>query len=91
MKRLTLTKLRDIDRELLMAARSAMEGAYNPYSNFFVGAAVLQQSRKIQQEAFGVVLDDLFRLDYCGEVDNNERRIHGCMQEAESSDNTSGC
>jgi cytidine deaminase len=41
MKRLTLTKLRDIDRELLMAARSAMEGAYNPYSNFFVGAAVL--------------------------------------------------
>lgn len=47
MKRLTLSKLRDIDRELLIAARSAMEGAYNPYSNFFVGAAVLTADNSI--------------------------------------------
>jgi cytidine deaminase len=47
MKRVALKNLRDIDKELLMSARSAMEGAYNPYSNFFVGAAVLTADNSI--------------------------------------------
>ena len=47
MKRIAFKKLREIDRELLMSARAAMEGAYNPYSNFFVGSAVLTADSSI--------------------------------------------
>src|SRR4030042_7048113 len=37
---ITLEQLTTQDRDLLDAATKAMEGAYNPYSNFFVGAAL---------------------------------------------------
>ena len=40
MKKIPFSKLGPSARELLEAAREAMEGAYNPYSNFFVGAAL---------------------------------------------------
>lgn len=41
MKHTTFKKLRVEDQALLRAARVAMEGAYNPYSQFFVGSALL--------------------------------------------------
>jgi len=40
-------KLTSIERELLTAAKNAMENAYNPYSHFYVGAAVLTREGKI--------------------------------------------
>jgi cytidine deaminase len=40
LKKITFSKLRTSDQELLLAARDAMEQAYNPYSRFFVGAAL---------------------------------------------------
>lgn len=40
MKKMPFTKLSHSNQELLQAAREAMEGAYNPYSNFYVGAAL---------------------------------------------------
>lgn len=40
MKKHTFAKLRSADQQLLLAAREAMEQAYNPYSQFFVGAAL---------------------------------------------------
>jgi len=40
-------KLKPIERELLIAAKNAMENAYNPYSHFYVGAAVLTRSGNI--------------------------------------------
>ena len=35
------------DKRLLVAARKALELAYNRYSHFFVGAAVLTKNRKV--------------------------------------------
>jgi len=35
------------DKKLLDAAEEAMKRAYNPYSNFFVGAAILTKNGKI--------------------------------------------
>lgn len=40
MKKRSFTSLSKADRELLKAAETAMETAYNPYSRFFVGAAL---------------------------------------------------
>lgn len=40
-------ELSDIQRKLLDAATAAMEGAYNPYSHFYVGAALLSQNGDI--------------------------------------------
>ncbi len=40
-------KLKDYQTELLNAAEKAMEKAYNPYSNFYVGAALLTTDDKI--------------------------------------------
>ena len=40
-------KLKPIEKELLIAAKNAMENAYNPYSHFYVGAAVLTKSGDI--------------------------------------------
>ena len=40
MKRRSFGTLKKADQELLLGAKRAMEEAYNPYSNFFVGAAI---------------------------------------------------
>ncbi len=40
MKRISFGSLKKADQHLLRAAKQAMEEAYNPYSHFFVGAAV---------------------------------------------------
>jgi cytidine deaminase len=40
MRTINFSKLSSADQELLLAARDAMAQAYNPYSNFFVGAAL---------------------------------------------------
>jgi len=40
-------KLKPIEKKLLIAAKNAMENAYNPYSHFYVGAAVLTKSGDI--------------------------------------------
>lgn len=40
MRTINFSKLSSADQELLLAARDAMVQAYNPYSNFFVGAAL---------------------------------------------------
>ncbi len=47
MQHTTYTKLTKEDKELLDAATLAMEGAYNPYSHFFVGAALRTPSGDI--------------------------------------------
>jgi cytidine deaminase len=41
MRKIDFAKLSLADQGLLLAARDAMEQAYNPYSNFFVGAALM--------------------------------------------------
>jgi cytidine deaminase len=47
LKKYTFSKLRSVDQELLLAARDAMEQAYNPYSHFFVGAALRTSNGEI--------------------------------------------
>ena len=47
MKEIKYDDLFSVEKELLSEAERAMEGAYNPYSNFFVGAAVLTKEGKI--------------------------------------------
>lgn len=47
MKKTSFKKLRIVDQELLMSASAAMEEAYNPYSKFFVGAALLTDDGEI--------------------------------------------
>jgi len=47
MKRTSFAKLSRHSQELLEAAHAAMEGAYNPYSNFFVGAALRASNGEI--------------------------------------------
>ncbi|NQV90968.1 cytidine deaminase [Candidatus Woesearchaeota archaeon] len=46
MKNITYEKLSVIQRKLLDAAEKAMKTAYNPYSHFMVGAALLSQDGK---------------------------------------------
>lgn len=41
MKTTTYTKLTNIQKKVLDAAEQAMQKAYNPYSHFFVGSALL--------------------------------------------------
>jgi len=40
-------ELKPVEQKLLRAAKDAMENAYNPYSHFYVGAAVLTRSGEI--------------------------------------------
>lgn len=47
MKRVTFRQLGKTGQALLKAAEAAMETAYNPYSNFFVGSALLTPSGEI--------------------------------------------
>lgn len=47
MKKMSFAKLSRSNQELLEAARVAMEGAYNPYSKFFVGAALRSMKGEI--------------------------------------------
>jgi cytidine deaminase len=62
MKQTTFAKLRAVDRKLIEAAKDAMETAYNPYSNFFVGAAILTVDGEIvtgsnvENAAYGAVI-----------------------------------
>ena len=50
-KRLTLSELAELDRELAEAAQEACARAYAPYSLFAVGAAVRSKSGKIHTAA----------------------------------------
>ena len=47
MKQVPYLQLGRINQDLLEAAAVAMEKAYNPYSEFFVGAAILGANCKI--------------------------------------------
>jgi len=47
MKKISFSKLGSSSQELLEAARVAMESAYNPYSKFFVGAALRTSTGEI--------------------------------------------
>jgi len=47
MRRVKLEELTENKRKLLDAAEKAMQNAYNPYSNFYVGAAILTQNGNI--------------------------------------------
>lgn len=47
MRNLTYELLTDGEKKLLDEAEKAMETAYNPYSRFYVGAAILSQDGKI--------------------------------------------
>ncbi|MBT3836549.1 cytidine deaminase [Candidatus Woesearchaeota archaeon] len=46
MKNITYKKLSETQRKLLDAAEKAMKTAYNPYSHFLVGAALLSENGK---------------------------------------------
>ena len=47
MKELTYEELTETQKKLLDAAEKAMKNSYNPYSKFFVGAAILTKNDKI--------------------------------------------
>ena len=47
MKKINYKKLTAIQQELLMAAQGALKNAYNPYSGFAVGAALLSLKGEI--------------------------------------------
>jgi len=47
MKTINYKDLTDLERNLLNEAEKVMENAYNPYSKFFVGAAILTKDNKI--------------------------------------------
>ncbi|MCK4805571.1 MAG: cytidine deaminase [Candidatus Pacebacteria bacterium] len=47
METITYEKLTKIQKELLDEAEKVMENSYNPYSHFFVGAALLTKNDKI--------------------------------------------
>ena len=47
MKYTTYEKLSETQKKLLDEAEKVMENSYNPYSNFFVGAALLTQDNEI--------------------------------------------
>lgn len=47
MKTTTYEKLTEIEKKLLDEAEKAMENSYSPYSNFFVGAAILTKDNKM--------------------------------------------
>jgi cytidine deaminase len=47
MQEVKYENLENIQRELLFEAERVMETAYNPYSHFYVGAALLSQDGKI--------------------------------------------
>ncbi len=47
MKKVKYEKLEDVQQRLLNEAEKVMNTAYNPYSNFYVGAALLAQNGMI--------------------------------------------
>jgi cytidine deaminase len=47
MRKIKYKDLNEIQKELLLNAEKVMETAYNPYSNFYVGAALLSSNNKI--------------------------------------------
>lgn len=47
MKKTTFKQLSEDQKKLLLAANTAMEEAYNPYSHFYVGAAIMTPDKKI--------------------------------------------
>jgi cytidine deaminase len=47
MRNTTYSKLDKLQQQLVCSAQDAMEQAYNPYSNFFVGAALLGPENRI--------------------------------------------
>jgi len=47
MKNVKYKDLSKLEKKLLEEAEKVMENAYNPYSNFFVGAAILTKDDKI--------------------------------------------
>ena len=47
MRKVAFNNLSKTEQALLTSAREAMEGAYNPYSRFFVGAALLMKDGSI--------------------------------------------
>ena len=47
MKKVTYEELTDLQKKLLDEAEKVMENSYNPYSNFFVGAAILTNDDQI--------------------------------------------
>jgi cytidine deaminase len=66
MKKVTFDELDDTDRELIQSAIQAMDGAYAPYSEFAVGAAVLTKNGKIYK---GANLENaVYGLGICAEV-----------------------
>lgn len=58
MKTTNFSELDSQDQELLKAATTAMEEAYNPYSHFFVGAALIAEGKitvgaNVENSAYG--------------------------------------
>ena len=47
MQEIKFNQLEKIEQELVNEAKKVMKTAYNPYSNFYVGAALLSQKGKI--------------------------------------------
>jgi len=47
MKKTTFEKLNSEQRKLVLAAADVMKNAYNPYSHFYVGAAIMTSDKKI--------------------------------------------
>ncbi len=47
MKKTNFQKLKKIEQSLLQKAFGAMDNSYNPYSKFYVGAAILDSENKI--------------------------------------------
>lgn len=47
MEHTTYERLTEIQKKLLEEAEKVMENSYNPYSNFFVGAALLTQDNNV--------------------------------------------
>jgi cytidine deaminase len=47
MKKTTFKNLNPTQQQLVLEAAKAMEKAYNPYSHFFVGAAIMTPDKKI--------------------------------------------
>lgn len=47
MRKVCFEKLSEIEKKMLKSAKKALKKAYNPYSGFFVGAAVLSNGKII--------------------------------------------
>ena len=62
MKELLYNELSDLDLRLIMEAEKARENAYNPFSNFYVGAALLARDgtiipgANVENSSYGLTL-----------------------------------